>query len=83
MCEGLLDRDALLGVERERLAQKVERERARVGVQARKVFRLADREGAKVVARAARRNGVKLLDRGGAQDVEDERQLVVVVPARK
>lgn len=76
--ECLLDRDALLRVEGEAALEEVDRERVRVRVERLQRSSLLERQRAEVVARAVRRDGVEVVQRGRAEDVEDERELVVV-----
>jgi hypothetical protein len=83
MLEEVLDRRPVLGVKGERAGEKVEGVGACVGKKGGKGAALADRKRADVLARAAGGDAVVFVEAGGAEDVEDEGELVVVVPAGK
>ena len=78
MRQRLLNRDPLLRIERQTLLQQVQRERVRVGVERREGLALLEGEGAEVVARAVRGDGVEVVEGGSSEYVEDEGQLVMV-----
>lgn len=79
--ERLLDRRALLRVEREGAVEEVERLGRRLGEEGGERPALADRQGADVVARAPGCDRIELVERRRANHIEDEVELVPVVPA--
>ena len=76
-----LDVDPGLGVEGKELLEHVERERVLALEQDREWLLLPERERADVLAGPVGGDGVEVVDRGRAEHVEDDAQLVVVVPA--
>ena len=74
------DLDVLVrsGGRRYALLQQVDRKRVRVGVDGRERLALLEGQRAQVVARAVRRDGVEVVERGCAKHVQDQRQLVVI-----
>ena len=81
VCERVLDADPLLRIKRQRLRQEIDRHRGGVREERRKRSLLPERERADVVPASPGRDRVELVERGRAEDVEDERELMVVVPA--
>lgn len=79
MRQRVLDRDPLLGIKRERLGQKVNRQGVCVGEELREWPPFAEGQRADIVARSSRGDGVELVEGRRAEDVQDERELVVVV----
>jgi hypothetical protein len=65
------------------LGEEVDGERVGIGEELGEWPALTEGQRAYVVARPACRDSVELVQRGRAEDVEDECQLVVVVSARK
>lgn len=83
MLQRLVDLDPLLRAERQALLHQVDRERVRLREERRERLALAEGHHADVLARPRRRDRVEVVERRRAEDVEDERELVVVVPPRE
>lgn len=81
--QALLDREAVARVEGERLLQKVDRLGRSLGEQGAEVSSLAQGHGANVVTRATAVDVVELLERRRAENIEDQRELLMIVAARE
>ena len=65
------------------LSEEIDRVWIRVGEELRKGLLLPERQGTDVVPRAARRDRVELVEGRRAEYVEDESELVMIVPPRE
>lgn len=65
------------------LRQKVHSEWVGVGEKSRKRSAFTERQGTDIISGSTCRNGVKLIKRGCSQYVENEGQLMMIVPSRE
>jgi hypothetical protein len=65
------------------LGQEVNSKRVRIREELREWLAFAEWKGSDVVSRSAGGDGVELIKRGCAENVEDKGELVVVIPARE
>ena len=80
MRKRVLDSYPLLRVERKGFGEEVDGEGVGVGEEGFEGLAFSEGEGADVVARAAGCDGVEFIEGGRTEDVEDESELVMVVP---
>ena len=78
MLQSILDLDPPLRTEGQALLKQVDRQRVRVREQLRERLLLPERQRADVLARARRADRVEVVERRRAEDVEDDRQLVMI-----
>lgn len=76
--QGLVDRDALHGVEGQELLQQVEGEVGGLGEESAEWYLLLEGKGANVLACAAGLDPIVVLHGGCAKDIKDEGELMVV-----
>ena len=81
MCKSTFDVNAVLRTKSEQLLKQVDGEGVRSGEQGREGLLFPEWESADILSGAMRANGVEVVEGWGAKDVEDDRELVVVVAA--
>lgn len=82
MAESIHNADPLRRVERQAPLEQIDRERVRIRVQCLEGLLLLEGQRAQVISTPLRADRVKVLQGRGAEDAEDERELVVVCVAQ-
>jgi len=78
MLEGVFYCNTAFGAESEAFFHKINGKWIRFRKEMLEIDSLPEREGTQIFSRSSRGNGIKIVDRGRAKGIKDERQLMVI-----